>query len=165
MKKTIQTRIPMYEKNSLIYWSGGKPITVPREHGGTVPFPRAPQLWQGGELPPLQLLANQSFFWAVIGDWIANPLVIGWPHSPWATAAPNTNIEMYEKNTHININTHTNIWKKHAYKWMTKTRIQMYDKNTHTKSHTNVWKKFTHILERWAANYSAQGAWGYSAFP
>ena len=41
MKKT---GIQMYEKNSLIYWSGGQPISVPREHGGTVRFPRAPQL-------------------------------------------------------------------------------------------------------------------------
>ena len=82
----------------------------------------------------------------------------------WATAAQNTNIQMYEKNTHIN--THTNIWKKHAYKYaykcMTKTRMQMYekkqayqcmrktciqtrvqmcDKNKHTNTYTNVWQK------------------------
>jgi len=35
---------------------------------------------------------------------------------------------------------------------MTKIRIHLYDKTMH-------------ILERWAANYSAQEAWGYSAFP
>ena len=66
---------------------------------------------------------------------------------------------MYDKNRHTN--THTNVWKKHAYKCMTKTGIQMYDKNMHTnaykcmtktgiqmydknrhtKTHTNVWKK------------------------
>ena len=53
-----------------------------------------------------------------------------------------TCIQMYDKNTH------TNVWKKHAYKCMTKTRIQMYeqntqmyDKNTHTDMHTNVWQK------------------------
>ena len=64
-KTRIQTRIQMYEKkheykhvykcikktkvgknrhtNILIYWSDGQSITAPREHGGTVPFPRAPQ--------------------------------------------------------------------------------------------------------------------------
>ena len=92
-------------------------------------------------------------------------------------------IQMYDKNPH------TNVWKKTriqmydknsykiAYKCMKKTRIQMYDKNTRTKSHTNVWqkpafkcmkknrhtnvwKKYTHILELWTANYSAHGAWG-----
>ena len=51
-----KTRIQMYDENThtnvwkknLIYWSGGQPITAPREHGGTVPFPREPQLGQGG---------------------------------------------------------------------------------------------------------------------
>ena len=75
--------------------------------------------WVGIERPTLWLLDNHTHH--------------------WATAAQNTNIQMYEKNTHIN--THTNIWKKHAYKWMTKTRIQnriqMYDKNPHA----NVWQK------------------------
>ena len=41
MKKT---GIQMYEKNILMYWSGGQPITAPRENGGTVPCSRAPQL-------------------------------------------------------------------------------------------------------------------------
>jgi len=75
--------------------------------------------WVGIELPTLWLLDIHTHH--------------------WATAAQNTNIQMYEKNTPKN--THTNIWKKHAYKWMTKTRIknsmQMYDKNPHA----NVWKK------------------------
>ena len=39
----------------------------------------------------------------------------------------------------------------------------MYEKNTITKNHKNVWKKCAHILERWAANYSAQGVWGFNA--
>ena len=43
-KCMTKTGIQMYVKNSLIYWSGGQSITAPREHGGTVPFPRAPQL-------------------------------------------------------------------------------------------------------------------------
>ena len=44
MTKTgIQTRIKMYDKNILIYWSCGQPITAPREHGGTALFSRAPQ--------------------------------------------------------------------------------------------------------------------------
>jgi len=47
-----KTGIQLYVKNILIYWSGGQPITAPMEHGGTVPFSRAPQPWQGGELPP-----------------------------------------------------------------------------------------------------------------
>ena len=50
-----------------------------------------------------------------------------------------TRIKMYKKNTH------TNVGKKHAYKYaykcMTKTGIQMYKKNTHTNMHTNVGKK------------------------
>ena len=33
---------------------------------------------------------------------------------------------MYDKNTHTN--THTNVWKKQAYKCMIKTRIQMCEK-------------------------------------
>ena len=57
----------------------------------------------------------------------------------WPTATLNTNIQMFEKNTH------TNAWQKHAYKCMTKTRIknriQMYDKKTYTNMQTNVWKK------------------------
>ena len=40
--------------------------------------------------------------------------------------------------------TRTNVLKKHAHKCM---------------------EEKPHILEWWAANYSAQGAWGYSAFP
>ena len=40
MKKNTHTNV---WKTNLIYWSGGQPITAPREHGGTVPFPRAPQ--------------------------------------------------------------------------------------------------------------------------
>jgi len=48
-----------------------------------------------------------------------------------ATANPNTNVKMYEKNRH------KNVCKKQAYKYMTKTGIQMYEKNRHT----NVWKK------------------------
>ena len=55
------------------YWSGGQQITAPGEHGGTVPCSRAPQPWQGGELPPLQLSAHQSFYWAVSGDQTAQP--------------------------------------------------------------------------------------------
>ena len=144
----------MYEKNILIYWSGGQPITAPREYGITCS--RAPQPWQGGELPRVQLSAHQTFCWAVSGDWTANPLVIGRPHSPLRHGQPKykcknvwkrhafkcltkTRIQMYDKNTH------TNVWQKrankHAYNCMTKTRIQnriqMYDKNTHT----NVWQK------------------------
>jgi len=34
-------------EKTLIYWSGGQPITAPRDYGGTLPFPRAPQLWRG----------------------------------------------------------------------------------------------------------------------
>jgi len=97
------------------------------------------------------------------------------------------NTKLYDKITHTK--SHKNVWQKHAYKCMTKTRIQMYDKNTYKcmiksrtqnriklydkNTHTNVWQKHAykcmekkpHILERWAANYSAQGAWRYSAFP
>ena len=121
----------MYEKKILIYWSDGQPITAPREHGGTVPFPRESQPWQGGELPPLWLSAHQSFFWAVSGDWTANPQVVEQSHSPLSHGCPEYKC--------------INVWKKHAYKYaykyMKKTRIQMNDKNTHTKSHTNVWQK------------------------
>ena len=102
----IKTRIQMCEKNILIYWSGGQPITAPRE---------APQPWQGGELPRLQLSAHQSFCWAVSGDWTANSLVIGRQHSPLRHGQPKCKCK--------------NVWKRHAYKYMTKT---------HTKSHTNV---------------------------
>ena len=104
-----------------------------------------------------------------------------------ATANPNTNVKMYDKNTHTKSHTnvwkktrihmydknthtksHTNVWQKRiqnrinmyeekqAYKCITKKRIQLYDKNTHK----NVWKKYSHILEWWTANYSAQGVWG-----
>ena len=64
-----------------------------------------------------------------------NPFVEQWvgiePPTLWllddqthhcATANPNTNVKMYEKNRH------KNVWKKQAYKCMTKT-------------HTNLWKK------------------------
>ena len=96
-----------------------------------LPTNRFVEQWVGIELPTLWLLDNQTHH--------------------FATANPNTNVKMYEKNTH------TNIWKRHAhknaykitYKCMTKTRIQMYEKKTlykcmtktHTKSHTNVWQK------------------------
>ena len=106
-KKTV---IQMYEKNILIYWSGGQPITAPREYGVFV--------------------CMFSSYICITKSCFQNRI-------------------------------HDNVWQKQAYKCMTKTRIQMYEKNRHT----NVWKKFTHILERWAANYSAQGAWGYCAFP
>ena len=32
-KCMTKTRIKMYEKDILIYWSGGQPITAPRENG------------------------------------------------------------------------------------------------------------------------------------
>ena len=114
-----------HKNNILIYWSGGQPITAPREYG--VPCSRAPQPWQVGELPRLQLFAHQSFCLAVSGDWTANPLVIVRPHSPLRHGQPKYKCK--------------NVWKKHAYKYMKKTRIQMYDKNPHKKSHTNVWQK------------------------
>ena len=148
-KCMTKTRIKMYEKNILIYWSGGLPITAPREYG--VPCSMVPQPWQGGELPHLQVSAHQSFCWAVSGNWTANSLVIGRPHSPLRHGQPKykcknvwqkhaykiaykcmtkTRIQMYKKNTH------SNEWQKHAfkiaYKCMRKTRIQMYEKNTHT---------------------------------
>ena len=44
-KSLKKTSIQIYEKNILIYWSGGQPITAPREHGGTVSCSRAPQKW------------------------------------------------------------------------------------------------------------------------
>ena len=88
-----------------------------RKHGGTVPFPRAPQLWQGGELPRLQLSAHQSF-WVVIGDWTANPLVVGQSHSTLSHGCPE-----YK---------YTNVWKKPGIPMYEKkriqTRIQMYEK-------------------------------------
>jgi len=64
-------------RESSIHCSGGQPFTAPGEHGGTVSCSRAPQPWQGGELPPLQLSVHQSFErW----DWGLNRLqVIGWP--------------------------------------------------------------------------------------
>ena len=140
MTKThIQTRIQMYEKN------------------------RHTNVWQGDELPRLQLSAHQSFFWAVSGDWIANPLVIGRPHSPLRYGQAkykHKNIRTKPAYKCMKKNMHTNVWQKHlykhAYKCMTKTRIQtriqMYDKKqaykcmikTRTKSHTNVWQKHTY---------------------
>jgi len=102
-----------------------------------------------------------------------NPFVEQWvgiePPTLWllddhtyqcATANPNTNVKMYEKNTHTNIwkrhackymtkthtKSHTNVWQKHAYrhayKCMTKTRIQMYEKNRHT----NIWQKHAYKI-------------------
>ena len=148
MKKTrIQTRIQIYEKNThtnvwqkhahkcmtKIYSYTGQPIPAPR--GSGVPCSRAPQLWQRGELPTLQLSAHHSFIWAVSGDLTANPLVIGRSQSPLRHGRPK-----YK---------HKNTWKKHAYKCIKKTCIQMYEKKhaykcmkkTHTNTHTNVWKK------------------------
>ena len=129
-----------------------------------MPCSRAPQPWQGGELPRLQLSAHQSLCWAVSGDWTANPLVIGRPHSPLRHGQPKykcknvwkrhaykcmTKTRIQNRRQMYDKNTHTNVWKKHAYKHaykcMTKTLIQMYEKNEHTnvwkKTHTNVWKK------------------------
>ena len=112
----------------------------------------------------------------------SNPFVEQWvgiePPTLWllddhthhcATANPNTNVKIYEKDTH------TNVWEKNAYKCMRKTRIQMYEKKQHTnvwqkhaykhvykfmkKTPKNVWKKYTHIMEWLTANYSAQGVW------
>ena len=108
-----------YKCMKKIYSYTGQPITAPREHG--VPCSRVPQPWQGGELPHLQLSAQQSFCWAVSGDWTANPLVTGLPHSPLRHGQPKHKCK--------------NVWKRHAYKYMTKTRlqnrIQMYDKNAY----------------------------------
>ena len=88
---------------------------------------RDTNVWQGGELPRLQLSAHQSLLWVMSGDWTANSLFIGRPHSPLRHGCPK-----YK---------HTLVWEKHAYKCMKKTRIQtriqMYEKNMHT----NVWKK------------------------
>ena len=126
MRKTrIQNRIQMYDKN-----------THTNMH---------PDVWKKHtnaskwELPRLQLSAHQSFFWAVSGDWTANPLVIGRPHSPLSHGRPykcmkKTCIQMYEKNTHTNVwkKPHTNVWKKQTH-----TNV---DKITHTKTHTNVWQ-------------------------
>ena len=116
-----------------------------------VPCSRARQPWQGGELPRLQLSAHQSFCLAVSGDWTANPLVNGRPHSPLHHGQPKHRCK--------------NVWQKHAYKCMTKsrkqTRIQIYEKKAKNvwikkglqmyekkglqmyekKPHTNVWKK------------------------
>ena len=88
-----------------------------------VPCSRAPQPWQGSELPCLQLSAHHYFCWAVSGDWTANPLVIRWPHSPLRHGEPKYKCK--------------NEWKKQACKCMKKTGIQIYDKNRHT----NAWKK------------------------
>ena len=121
-KYMTKTRIKTYEKNILIYWSGGQPITAPKEYG--VPCSRAPQPWQGGKQPHVQLSAHQSFCWAVSGDWTANPLVIGRPHSPLRHGQPKCKCK--------------NVWKKQAYIYMKKKRIQMYDKNPHA----NIWKKY-----------------------
>ena len=120
------------------------------------------ELWVGIELPTLWLLDDHTHH--------------------CATANPNTNIKIYEKNPHTNVwkkrvqnviqmydknthtKSHTNVWRKHAYKFMKKTHkhaykcmkknthtnvwqkrvqnhIQMYDKKTRTQSHTNVWEK------------------------
>ena len=98
--------------------------------------------WVGFELPTLWLLDDHTHHCAM--------------------ADPNTNRKTYGKNRH------TNVWKKHAYKGMTKTRIQtriqMYEKNTdtnvwkkHTNTHTNVWQKYTHILD---SQFQHQGGMG-----
>ena len=53
----------------------------------------------------------------------------GWKHWAWGRHFGNLGkslfvyIQMYDKITH------TNVWQKHAYKYMTKTRIKMYEKN------------------------------------
>ena len=109
-------------------------------------------VWQGGELPRLQLSAQQSFFWAVSGDWTANPLVYGRPHSPLCHGRPKHKLK--------------NIWKKHAYKCikkkykhgyrcMKKTRIQMCEKK-HTNTHTNVWQKHEHKCMTKIYSYTGQ---------
>ena len=63
--------------------SGGQPFTAPGEHEGTVPCSRAPQSWQGGGLPPLQLSFHQS----LSGEW--NRLTTHSKH--WSMAASETN--------------------------------------------------------------------------
>ena len=104
MKKTPKN---VWKKTGIkIYWSGGQPITAPREYG--MPCSRAPQPWQGGELPHVQLSAHKSFCWAVSGDWTANPLVMGRPHSPLRHRQPKYKCK--------------NVWQKHAYKCMKKTQ-------------------------------------------
>ena len=119
----------------------------------TVLFSRAPQPWQGGKLPSLQVSAYQSVF--LSGEWGLNRLLSGYWITTLTTEPRPPQIQMYEKNTH------TNVWKKQAYKCMKKTRIQtriqMYDKNAYKhaykcmkktgiqmyekNTHTNVWKK------------------------
>ena len=37
-KCMTKTGIQMYEKDILIYWSSGQPITTPKEHGGYSAF-------------------------------------------------------------------------------------------------------------------------------
>ena len=132
MRKTrIQNRIQMYEKNLLILEQWAANYSAEGAWGYSA-FPK------GTSAVTRRLTANPQavsppipFFERWVGIELTTLWSLDYHTHHCATADPNTNIKIYERNTHANI------WKKHAYKCMKKTRIQMYDKNTHT----NVWKK------------------------
>ena len=71
-----------------VHWSGGQSFRAPGEHGwGMVPCSRAPQPWQGGGLPPLQLSVHRSLR-GESGNRTANLLVIGRPTLTTETRPP-----------------------------------------------------------------------------
>ena len=123
---TKKTGIQMYEKNILIMDSQ---LQRPGSKGC---------LAQGHLSHDKKVNCNTSsclpanpFCWAVSGDWTANPLVVRRPHSPLCHGQPKYKCKnVWQKHAY-----------KIAYKCMTKTRIQMYEKNMHTNTHTNGWKK------------------------
>ena len=169
MTKTgIQTHLQIYDKNAYKFMTKTHTNVWQKHAYKCMKKNRHSTVWQGRELPRFQLSAHQSFFWVVSGDWTANPLVIGRPHSPLRHSRPKGKLRnLWKKQAYkcIKKNRHTNVWQKHAYKWLTKTRIQMYEKNPHsnvwkesiqtrikmyekkqaykcmTKTHTNVWQK------------------------
>ena len=169
------TNIQMYDKNTHTKSHTWQRMTKTGAMGSEL---RAQGLWGYSAFPK-----GTS---AVTRRWTATPLVFGQSHSPLSHGCPEYKYKnvwqkhaykiAYKCMTKTHTKSHTNVWQKPAYKCMKKNTHTNVDKNTHTNTHTNVWKrhayicmtkthrnvwkKYTQILERWTANYSAQGAWG-----
>ena len=123
-KKRIQTRIQMYEKNS---HTGMVDSQLQRPGSMGVQFVAQLHLSRDKKVNyhPSICQPTNPFF----ERWVEIELLTLWlldNHTHhWATVAPNTNVQMYEKTMHkmYDKNTHTTVLKKHAYKRMKKILI------------------------------------------
>jgi len=132
MKKT---RIQMYEKNMRVEMFLGRSHDCGHCIGSLCSW--------GRRKKRMKTLGMRKAFWKFGQIFICIHTCM-YDKKPAYKRMKKTRIQIYEWKTH------TNVWRKdaykHAFKWMTKTRIQMNAKNTHTKSHTNVWEKHAYKI-------------------